>query len=153
MSGTALLGALEALLAGVWLGGYLFTTFVVTPALKSLPLRDAERIRTRSVIGRRYGRLAAPLLLIWLGVLFMEGWLQGFEPWTFVRLGLLAVLAGTVGVHGAYVGRRLDALAAREVAGEAGAAAVRVSLQRLSARLTPVSLAASLALAVSALFR
>ncbi len=36
------LNVLEGLIAGIWLGGYLFTTFVVSPALKSLPLGDAE---------------------------------------------------------------------------------------------------------------
>lgn len=62
----SLLNVLEGLIAGVWLGAYLFTTLVVSPALKSLPLGDAERIRTRSTIGRRYGKLAGSLLLVWL---------------------------------------------------------------------------------------
>lgn len=35
------LNVLEGLIAGIWLGGYLFTTFVVSPALKSFPLGDA----------------------------------------------------------------------------------------------------------------
>lgn len=83
------LNVLEELIAGVWLGAYLFTTLVVSPALKSLPTSDGERIRTRSTIGRRYGKLAGPLLLIWLLVLL----LQGFEPWTLTRLVLLIVLA------------------------------------------------------------
>ena len=90
------LSVLESLIAGVWLGGYLFTTFVVSPALKSLPLSEPERIRTRSSIGRRYGKLAGPLLLVWLVVLL----LQGFATWTLVRLGLLALLIVAVGVHG-----------------------------------------------------
>ncbi len=142
-----LLNALEGLLAGVWLGGYLFTTFVVSPALKSLPLGHAERVRTRSAIGRRYGKLAAPLLLVWLLVLL----LQGFGTWTLVRLGLLALLTVAVGAHGYLIGSRMQTLAEREVMGEAAASRDRAALQRLSAHVTPVSLAASLLLAVLAL--
>ena len=97
----SLLNVLEGLIAGVRLGAYLFTTFVVSPALKSLPLSDGERIRTRSTIGRR-----------------------------------------------------MQALADREVIEEkamAIAARDRSALQRLSARITPISLVASLLLAVFAL--
>lgn len=142
-----LLSVLEGLVAGVWLGAYLFTTFVVSPALKSLPLSDAERIRTRSTIGKRYGKLAGPLLFVWLVVLL----LQGFELWTLARLALLVVLTGAVGVHGYLIGSRMQALAEREVIGEATVARDRTALQRLSARITPVSLVASLLLAVLAL--
>lgn len=143
----SLLHVLEGLIAGVWLGAYLFTTFVVSPALKSLPVSEAERIRTRSTIGRRYGKLAGPLLLAWFVVLL----LQGFEPGTLVRLSLLAGLAGAVGVHGYLIGSRMQALAEREVIGETTVTRDRTTLQRLSARITPVSLVASLLLAVLAL--
>ena len=108
---------------------------------------SGRSFRTRSAIGRRYGGLAGPLLLVWLVVLL----LQGFEAWTLVRLALLVLLAGAVGVHGYLIGSRMQALAEREVAGEAAAARGRAALQRLSARVTPVSLALSLFLAVLAL--
>jgi len=140
------LSVLEGLIAGVWLGGYLFTTFVVSPALKSLPLGDAERVRTRSTIGRRYGKLAGPLLLAWFAVLL----LQGLEGWTLARLGLLGVLAVAVGAHGYLVGSRMQALAEREAV-DSTVAGDRAALQHLSARITPVSLVASLLLAVFAL--
>ncbi len=105
------LHVLEGLIAGVWLGAHLFTTFVVSPALKSLPLTAAERIRTRSTIGRRYGKLAGPLLFIWLVVLL----LQDTSAWTLARLALLVVLAVAVGMHGYLMGSRMQALAEREV--------------------------------------
>lgn len=143
----SLLNVLEGLAAGVWLGAYLFTTLVVSPALKSLPLTNAERIRTRSAIGRRYGKLAGPLLLVWLVVLL----LQGTSAWTLTRLALLAVLAVAVGAHGYLIGSRMQALAEREAVGEGTVAYDRTALQRLSARITPVSLIASLLLAVFAL--
>jgi len=145
------LSVLEGLIAGVWLGGYLFTTFIVSPALKSLVLDEAERVRVRSSIGRRYGKLAGPLLLVWLVVLA----LQGFSSWTLMRLGLLALLIVAVGVHGYLIGSRMQRLAEHEgleyEPANSKATEERRKLQRLSARITPVSLLASLLLAVAAL--
>ncbi|HEX7021365.1 MAG TPA: DUF4149 domain-containing protein [Trueperaceae bacterium] len=139
------LDLIESLIAGLWLGSYLFTHTVVSPALASLPFSDAERVRLRSVIGRRYGSLAGPLLLTWLAVLL----LQGLEPWTLLRLGLIVILALAVITHGYYVGRRMQALAEQEIVEERPATATsRAALQRLSARITPVSLVVSLLLAV-----
>lgn len=141
------LNTLEGLLAGVWLGAYLFTTFIVSPALKSLPVTEAERIRVRSTLGRRYGKLAGPLLLVWLVVLL----LQGFSTWTLVRLTLLLVLTVTVGAHGYFIGSRMQALAEREVgeaAGKTTFAQNRAALQRFSSRITSISLVTSLLLAV-----
>lgn len=135
---------LEGLIAGLWLGSYLFTHLVVSPALKSLPLSDAERISIRSVVGRRYGRLAGPLLLVWLLVLL----LQGFETLTLVRLGLLILLTVAVGVHGYYVGSRMQALADREMLEQGSVTKERAALQRLSARITPISLVVSALLAI-----
>lgn len=139
-----LFAALEAFLACVWLGGYLFTHFVVTPALASLNVTGAERVRLRSVIGRRYGRLAAPYVAVWLGVVGAHGIAAGFDAGLLIRLALIVVLALVAGVHGAVLGRRLQALAERE-AGGGGSHVVRAreAVQRRSARLTPVSLAAS----------
>lgn len=145
------LGGLETLIAGVWLGGYLFTTFIVSPALKSLMLGEAERVRVRSSIGRRYGKLAGPLLLAWLLALL----LQGFSSWTLVRLGLLTLLIVAVGVHGYLIGGRMQRLAEREALEPEPRLKLseeRRRLQRLSARITPVALVASLLLAVTAHF-
>ena len=141
-----ILNTLEGLLAGVWLGAYLFTTFIVSPALKSLPFTDAERIRVRSTIGRRYGELAGPLLLVWLALLL----LQGFSTWTLVRLVLLLVLTVTVGAHGYFIGSRMQAPAEREVGAAAGKITIqtRAALQRFSSRITPIALVTSLLLAV-----
>ena len=42
---------LHVILAGAWLGGIIFTTTVVSPALKSVGWDEAEQARVRSVIG------------------------------------------------------------------------------------------------------
>jgi len=45
---------IHAVLAGVWLGGVVFTTAVVSPALKAMKWSEPERILVRSKIGERY---------------------------------------------------------------------------------------------------
>ncbi len=47
----------HVMLAGVWLGGVVFTTTVVSPALKAMKWSEAERVGVRSAIGRQYARI------------------------------------------------------------------------------------------------
>lgn len=138
----------EAFLAWIWLGGYLFTHFVVSPALASLEVAPAERVRLRSVIGRRYGRLAAPFLLAWIALAMGHGAVDGFDAGIVVRLALVVALAVVAALHGMVLGGRLQALAEREANG-GGTEVVRAreAAQRRSARVTPVSLLLSLVLA------
>ena len=59
---------LHVVLAGVWLGGVLFTTLVVSPALKAMKWSEAERVGVRSVIGNQYARIGtANLVLLLVG--------------------------------------------------------------------------------------
>lgn len=135
--------AAEVLLAGIWLGSYLFTTFIVSPGLKGLPISQAERVSIRSAFGRRYGRLSLPLLLVWFVLLF----LQDLNGWVLARLVLLVLLTITVALHGYLFGSRLQRLAREEAAGSETAAHERSRLQRLSGRITPLSLGFSVLLA------
>jgi uncharacterized membrane protein len=52
----------HAVLAGVWLGGVIFTTAVVSPALKATKWDEPERVLVRSQIGRRYAKVGAQTL-------------------------------------------------------------------------------------------
>lgn len=133
----------ETLLAGIWLGSYLFTTFIVSPGLNSLAISQAERVSIRSAFGRRYGLLSLPLLLIWFVLLF----LQTMTGWVLVRLVLLVLLTVTVALHGYLFGSRLQRLAREEAAGSDAAARERSQLQRLSGRITPLALILSVVLA------
>lgn len=142
-----MLTSLEILLAGIWVGSYLFTTLIVSPGLASLPLEPARRVTIRSAIGRLYGRYAVLLLIVWLVLLL----LQGLNGWVLARFVLLLALTGMIGLHGYVFGSRLQRLAAREAAGEAAAAFERTKLQRMSARVTPVSLVLSLLLGAATL--
>jgi putative copper export protein len=129
--------ALHVILAGAWLGGIIFTTTVVSPALKSMGWNEAEQTRVRSVIGRQYAKVGIANLVLLLVFALLEGALSGFGPILNSEYALLAVLFGLVASHGAYFGRRLVELAeARKEAGTFEKAQMlalrRRRLQRLS---------------------
>jgi uncharacterized membrane protein len=128
---------LHVILAGTWLGGVVFTTAVVSPALKSMGWDEAERARVRSVIGRQYAKVGTANLVLLLVFALLEGTLSGFGPALYSEYALLAVLFGLVASHGAYFGRHLVELAeARKAAGTSEKARMlalrRRRLQRLS---------------------
>lgn len=129
--------SLHVILAGVWLGGVVFTTTVVSPALKSVGWDEAERARVRSVIGRQYAKVGTANLVLLLVFALFEGALSGFSLAFYSEYALLAVLFGLVAAHGAYFGRRLVELAeARKEAGDSEKARMlalrRRRLQRFS---------------------
>jgi uncharacterized membrane protein len=133
----AIVHMLHVILAGTWLGGIVFTTTVVSPALKSMGWDDAERARVRSVIGRQYAKVGSANLVLLLVIALLEGALSGFGTALYLEYALLVVLFGLVASHGAYFGRRLVELAeAQKGAGASEKARVlalrRRRLQRLS---------------------
>jgi uncharacterized membrane protein len=133
----AIAHTLHVILAGAWLGGVVFTTTVVSPALRSMGWDEAERARVRSVIGRQYAKVGNANLVLLLVFALLEGSLSGFGPTFYFEYVLLAVLFGLVASHGAYFGRRLVELAeARKEAGDSEKAQMlalrRRRLQRLS---------------------
>jgi uncharacterized membrane protein len=133
----AIVHTLHVILAGAWLGGVVFTTTVVSPALKSMGWNEAEQARVRSVIGRQYAKVGTANLILLLVLALLEGILSGFGSALYSEYALLAVLFGLVATHGAYFGRRLVELAeARKEAGDSEKAQMlalrRRRLQRLS---------------------
>lgn len=140
-------------LAGIWLGGLVFTTFVVSPALKAMKWPEAERVAVRSAIGRQYARVGSINLGLLLLFAVLDGVFGGFAAALYAEYALLLVLFGLVAVHGAYFGRRLAKLAEREAGNEEAArsfAERRRSLQRVSSRVSWVSLLVSTAVMVLA---
>jgi uncharacterized membrane protein len=103
----AIAHTLHIILAGTWLGGVVFTTTVVSPALKSMGWDEAEQARVRSVIGRQYAKVGTANLALLLVFALLEGALSGLGPALYSEYALLAVLFGLVASHGAYFGRRL----------------------------------------------
>jgi uncharacterized membrane protein len=141
---------LRVILAGAWLGGVVFTTTVVSPALKSMGWDEAEQARVRSVIGHQYAKVGTANLVLLLVFALMEGALSGFGPALYTEYALLVVLFGLVAAHGAYFGRRLVELAeARKEAGASEKAQVlalrRRRLQGLSFGLSMLNILVSAA--------
>ncbi len=146
---------LHALLAGVWLGGVVFTTTVVTPALRAMKWRDSERVRVRSVIGRQYAPIGVANLLLLLVTNTLVGITTGFARGVWLEYGLVLFVMLLTASHGAYFGPRLEQLAALSEESSVGDGAVnyaaeREGLQRLSFVVSLFNLAASVAVVVLA---
>jgi uncharacterized membrane protein len=146
----AIVHTLHVILAGAWLGGVVFTTTVVSPALKSMGWEEDERARVRSVIGRQYAKVGTANLVLLLVFALLEGTL-------YSEYALLAVLFGLVASHGAYFGRRLVELAeARKAAGDSEKARTlalrRRRLQRLSFGISMLNILISAAVVILAIY-
>ena len=153
----AIVHMLHVILAGAWLGGIVFTTTVVSPALKSMGWDEVERARVRSVIGRQYAKVGTANLVLLMVLALLEGALSGFGPILYSEYALLAVLFGLVASHGAYFGRRLVELAeARKEAGASEKAQVlalrRRRLQRLSFWISMLTILVSAAVLILATY-
>jgi uncharacterized membrane protein len=134
---STLVHTLHVTLAGAWLGGVVFTTAVVSPALKAMKWSEAERVGVRSVIGKQYARVGTVNLVLLLVFAVLDGLMKGFGAIFYVEFLLLAAMFGLVAAHGAYFGQRLVRMAEAErhavSAEEARAFAKRHhALQRLS---------------------
>ena len=152
---SAVVHTLHVILAGAWLGGVVFTTAVVSPALKAMKWSEAERVLVRSTIGKQYVRVGTANLLLLSVFAVLDGLLLGFGPVFYVEYALLAVVFGLVAAHGAYFGRRLVRLAEAErhvgSAEEARAfAEERHALQRLSSKVSWADILVSFAVAALA---
>ena len=148
---------LHIILAGAWMGGIVFTTTVVSPALKSMEWDEAERARVRSVIGRQYAKVGTANLALLLAFALLEGTLSGFGPALYSEYVLLVVLFGLAASHGAYFGRRLVELAeARKEAGDSDKARMlalrRRRLQRLSFGISMLNVLISVAVMILATY-
>jgi uncharacterized membrane protein len=140
----------HVLLAGAWLGGVVFTIFVVSPALKAMKWGEAERVGVRAAIGRRYARVGSVNLALLVAFALMDGIFGGFGTALYAECALILLIFGLVAAHGAFFGRRIAGLAEAERgsadAEEAAAFALRRrSLQRMSVKVSWVNLAVSVA--------
>ncbi|HLH67447.1 MAG TPA: DUF4149 domain-containing protein [Candidatus Dormibacteraeota bacterium] len=153
----AYLHTVHVLLAGVWLGCLVFTTLVVSPALRAMEWPESERVLVRSRIGRQFMRLANPVLALLVVFLLLDGMTAPLPLARLARLllelGLVLAVATLAASHGFVFGRRLRDLAAREremPADAARLASARHRVQRVSFGVSMVNLLASLAVAVLA---
>lgn len=152
--GTAI-HTLHVLLAGVWLGGVVFTTLVVSPAFKGMKWSEAERVGARSAVGRQYAKVGTANLVLLLVFSVLDGLVRGFGLVFYVEYGLLLVLFVLVGMHGAYFGRRLAELARAETSAGSMEEARKLAerrheLQRLSFSVSLLDLIVSTAVVILA---
>ena len=145
----------HVVLAGVWLGGVVFTTLVVSPALKAMKWPESERVLVRSAIGKQYARVGSANLGLLLIFALLDGLAAGFGAAFYAGYVLLGVVFGLVAAHGAYFGRRLANLAEAEKGAENPEAARALAerrrvLGRLSGRVSLVNLLVSAAILVLA---
>jgi uncharacterized membrane protein len=151
---SAVVHVAHAVLAGVWLGGVIFTTAVVSPALKQVRWSEPERVLVRSKIGEQYAKVGGMNLALLALFALLDGLVAGFGAALYAEYLLLAVLVGLVAIHGAYFGRRLKKLAeAERFAGSEEVRALaerRRELQKISLRVSWMDLLVSLAVAVLA---
>jgi uncharacterized membrane protein len=146
----------HVVLAGVWLGGLVFTVAVVSPAFGAMKWSEAERVAVRSAVGKQYARVGSVnlVLLALFGVL--DGALTGFGVAFYAEYALLFLVFGLAAAHGAYFGRRLAELAKaeREAGSQEERSAIagrRRSLQRVSLRFSYLNLLVSTAVLVLAI--
>lgn len=142
---------LHVMLAGVWLGGVVFTTFVVSPAFKAMKWSEVERVGARSMVGRHYARVANANLVLLFLLAIVDGVVRGFGVLFFAEYVLLVVLLGLAGAHGAYFGRKIAELAAAEARAESGEEGrsfgdQRRALGKISLRVSYVNLLVSVAI-------
>lgn len=152
----AIIHTLHVLLAGVWLGGVIFTTAVVSPALKAMKWKEAERVEARSVIGGYYAQLGIVNLVLLMVLALLNGLTAGFGVLFYIEYALLLVLFGLVAAHGAYFGRKLTSLARAEREAEspeetASFAGQRRALQRISGRISMLDIVVSVLVMVLAI--
>jgi uncharacterized membrane protein len=145
----------HVVLAGVWLGGLVFTTAVVSPAFEAMKWSEAERVAVRSAVGRQYARVGSANLVLLALFAVLNGAFGGFGARFYAEYALLVVVFGLAGAHGAYFGRRLAELARaeREADGEDARtfAGRRRSLQRVSLRVSYLNLLVSAVILVLAI--
>jgi uncharacterized membrane protein len=152
---SAILHTLHVVLAGSWLGGVVFTTLVVSPALMAMKWPEPERVLVRSAIGKRYAKVGGANLVLLLVFALLDGLAAGFGAAFYAGYALLGVVFCLVGAHGAYFGRRLANLAEAETSAEnlevaRTLAERRRSLGRLSARVSLADLLVSAAILILA---
>lgn len=147
-----------AVLAGTWFGCLVFTTLVVSPALKGLEWPETTRVLVRSRIGRQFRRLANPLLVLLAIAVILTGLSSSLSGWSLARfvgqLVLLVLLGLLAAAHGFFLGTRLQRLATAEESERnhdvAAARSARHRLQRLSFAVSMADLVVSLLLVILA---
>lgn len=118
---------IHLLAAGIWLGGLVFTTVVVSPAFKAMSWSPAERMAVRSAVGRQYAKVTHVNLAILLIAAVVDVALRGWGAAQGVEIALVVVVFILAELHGKVFAPRLAA-AAREQRHDDRAKLLRTSI-------------------------
>ena len=117
----------HVLAAGIWLGGLVFTTIVVSPAFKAMSWTPAERMAVRSAVGRQYTKVANPNLILLVIFATADAALRGWSMARGIEIVLAIIIANLAVLHGLVFAPRLGA-AARENRHDDRAKLLRLSI-------------------------
>ncbi|MEO6906456.1 MAG: DUF4149 domain-containing protein [Abditibacteriaceae bacterium] len=118
---------IHVLSAGIWLGGLVFTTAVVSPAFKAMSWTPAERMAVRSAVGRKYSKVANANLVILLVAAIIDAIFYHWKTVSIIEIVLVVIVCVLAVLHGAVFAPRLAA-AAREQRHDDRAKLLRLSI-------------------------
>ena len=123
----SILHIIHVLAAGIWLGGLVFTTVVVSPAFKRMKWSPAERVAVRSEVGRQYSKVARANLLVLLLAALDDWAVRGWSAVGWIEIGLIAAVIVLSELHAQVFAPRLGQ-AARSGDEKARRRALRISV-------------------------
>jgi len=136
---------IHVLAAGIWLGGLVFTTTVVSPAFKAMAWTPEERTAVRSAVGRQYAKIANPNLAILLLAAIADAALRGWGITLLIEIILVIAIGILAVMHGLFFAPRLAAAAKEQRHDD------RAKLLRLSISVSMLNLLLSLGVMVLAI--
>lgn len=110
-SADTLIYIVNALAAGIWLGGLIFTTTVVSPAFKRMAWAPSERIAVRSEVGKQYAKVARVNLAILLITALIDGAMRGWSIPAWIEITLIFFILTLSELHARVLAPRLGAAA------------------------------------------
>jgi uncharacterized membrane protein len=135
----SIIHVIHILASGVWLGGLVFTTVVISPAFRRMTWSPQERVAVRSQVGRQYSKVArfnlTVLLLAALGDNALRGWstLSVLEITLIIGILLLSELHARV-----YAPRLGEAARSSDETARRSALRVSISISMLNLALSAV---------------
>lgn len=137
-----LIHIIHVLAAGIWLGGLVFTTTVVSPAFKRMNWTPPERIAVRSEVGKQYSKVARLNLAILLLAALGDHALHGWSTPAWVEIALIVFVAVLSELHARVFAPRLGQAA------RSGNEAARQSALRVSISVSMLNLLLSVVVAI-----
>ncbi len=123
----AVIHVVHILAAGIWMGGLVFTSVVVTPAFRRMEWTPPERVAVRSAVGRQYSKVARINLAVLLLAALFDRPAQGGSTQWVVGIALIVAAFVLAELHAQVFAPRLGK-AARSGDETARAKALRVSI-------------------------